>query len=392
MKILCLLLSHFPLMCEALRNTAIIGKPAVIARSASSQKLLLDYSPELDGLQPDMPLQPALARHSEAEIIQADEPYYRAAFNEILDRLEGVSPLVEGAEMGCAYVGLDGLQLIYPDDNAAIDAVSNVIPDGFTPQTGVAANKFLAYLAARHCPPGGRRVLANDAASFLNDLSCDSLPVSLKTRSRLHAFGINTLGQAAALPLGPLQAQFGPEGRRLWNLARGIDDTPLNPRALAEAIEENITLGSVTVSLEPILVALEELLVKIFTTDVLKGRGIRRLAVWTRGWDASHWERIIQFKEPAGDIKTVMSRVKRVLESFPQPGPVEQVGLKITGLGWPGGRQGSIFREVRSRDHLMRDIRQLEFRLGNPQIFQVKEVEPWSRIPERRYALMPTGR
>ena len=30
---------------------------------------------------------------------------------------------------------------------------------------------------------------------------------------------------------------------------------------------------------------------------------------------------------------------------------------------------------------------------ANPEkIFQVKEVEPWSRIPERRYALMPTGR
>jgi DNA polymerase-4/protein ImuB len=31
----------------------------------------------------------------------------------------------------------------------------------------------------------------------------------------------------------------------------------------------------------------------------------------------------------------------------------------------------------------------LEFRLGGPQLYRIKEVEPWSRIPERRYALIP---
>ena len=80
--------------------------------------------------------------------------------------------------------------------------------------------------------------------------------------------------------------------------------------------------------------------------------------------------------------------VKRVVEEYPQPGPVEQVGLTISRLGFPGGRQSSLFREVRSRDHLLDDIRQLELRLGNPQVYQVKEVEPWSRIPERRHALL----
>jgi DNA polymerase-4 len=68
------------------------------------------------------------------------------------------------------------------------------------------------------------------------------------------------------------------------------------------------------------------------------------------------------------------------------------VGLKITGLGYRSGRQRSLFAEIRARDHLMDDIKQLEMRLGSPQVFKIKEVEPWSRIPERRYALTPLGR
>ena len=51
MKILCLLLAHFPLMCETLRNPSLAGRPVVVTYSTGSQKLVLDYSPELDGLQ-----------------------------------------------------------------------------------------------------------------------------------------------------------------------------------------------------------------------------------------------------------------------------------------------------------------------------------------------------
>jgi DNA polymerase-4 len=81
-----------------------------------------------------------------------------------------------------------------------------------------------------------------------------------------------------------------------------------------------------------------------------------------------------------------------VLENFPQPGPVEQAGIRVTRLGYPRGRQNSLFSEVRGRNNLIEDIRQLELRQGNPQVFKIKEVEPWSRIPERRYALIPTDR
>ena len=115
MKALCVLLAHFPLRCEVRESC-----PAIITYSAGSQKLVLDYSPELDGLQPDMPLQQALSRHGEVELIQADIPRYWSVFNEILDSLETKSPLVEGLELGLAYLDLDGMQLIYPDDSAVI--------------------------------------------------------------------------------------------------------------------------------------------------------------------------------------------------------------------------------------------------------------------------------
>jgi len=392
MKILCALMPHFPLMCEVMRSPFIKGQPVIMTYTSGSAKLVLDWSPELDGLLKDMPLQQALARHGQAELIPADIPCYRSVFNGVLGALEGVSPLVEGAELGCAYVGVDGLHLIYPDDEALIDAVRKALPESFEVQIGIAANKFLAYLAARSCSPGGRMVLNGNVAGFLRNLSCDVLPISVKSKGKLRAFGLHTLGQVAALPPGPVQAQFGPEGRRIRDLARGQDDTPLHPRMMEQVIDENATLPSVTVSLDAILLAAESLLSNVFTTVADKGLGIRSLTLWTRTWNTEQWERTVQFKEPAMEMKSALARIKRVLEDYPQPGPVEQVGVKINRLGYPQGRQRSLFSKIRAKDHLMEDIRQLELRLGNPQVYKVKEVEPWSRIPERRYALTPTGR
>jgi len=379
-------------MCEVRRNPAVKGRPAIVTRTEGSQKLVLDWAPDLAGLQRDMHLQAALARHGSVELVQADMPHYRSAWNGILDALEMKSPLVEGADPGCAYIGLDGLHLIYPDDDAVITAVREAIPETFVIQIGIAGNKFLASLAAMHSPPGGHKILTDNAAAFLKNLPGDVLPVSMESKDKLRAFGLHTLGQIAALPPGPLQAQFGPEGKRLWELAKGHDDTPLHPRMMEENIEESVLLTSATVSLDAIAVTAETLLARVFTRVNPKGMGIRSLTLWTRSWSAGQWERSLRFKEPAMDVKSVISRVRRALEEYPQPGPVEQVGLRITGLGRQSRRQKSLFSEIRAQEHLVDDIKQMELRLGGNQVFKVKEVEPWSRIPERRYTLTPLNR
>jgi DNA polymerase IV len=392
MKFLCVLLPHFPLRCELLRNPSINGHGAVVTRASGAQKLVFDYSPELDGLQYDMPIQQALSRHGDAELVQADVPGYWRTFNDLLDRLEERSPLVEGEELGQVYLGVDGLQLIYPDDAALARAVREVVPDVFTPLIGIAEGKFPACLAARYSIAGGYRVLGDDTGDFLSAMPCDVLPVPLKTRERLHSFGLHTLGQVSALPAGPLQAQFGPEGKRLAELAAGRDATPLNPRFAKEVIEESTTLLSVTASVEAILVTLENMLNHVFDRLGPRSLGIRGLSLWTRTWSADLWERAVRFKEPSMDTRSTIARLRRTLESYPQPGPVERLGLKITRLGYRRGRQRHLFSEVRAQANLMDDVRQLEMRLGGPQVYKMQEVEPWSRIPERRYALAPIGR
>jgi DNA polymerase IV len=391
-KILCVLLPHFPLRCEVSRHLQMDGLPVVVVRESGSQKLVLDHAPELTDLQPQMDLQQALSRHDDIRIIHADAAYYSRCFNIILDALETISPVVEGPEPGLAYLGMDGMQLIYQRDEDFVNAVRAVVPGDFVIKAGLGQSKFLAYLAARQCPENnGFRTMYDDLSS-LKDLPCDVLPVSPRILKKLREFGLRTLGQIASLPPGPLQAQFGPEGKRLRELAQGRDETPLYPRALEQAVEENITLNWVTTSVEALLSTMEALLVKALSSRDFHSRGITCLDIWTQGGDSRRWEKTVNFKEPALEARSALPRLRYFLEAYPQPGPVEQVGIRITRLGYGIGRQKSIFSTVRSRDNLLEDIKQLDFRLGDHQVYQVKEIEPWSRIPERRYALAPLNR
>jgi len=208
MKLLCILLPHFPLRCEVLKDPGLAGHPALLTYAVGSEKLLLDFLPGMGGLERDMPLQQAVSRCDEnVRFIHADMPHYWDVFSRILDALELRSPFVEGSELGDIYIGCDGLEGIYPGDAALAGAMRSAVPEAFEPRLGIAEGKFAARLAALNSPPGGHLSLTDDITSFLSGLSCDLLPVAPRTRGRLHEFGLHTLGELSALTLSQLQAQ-----------------------------------------------------------------------------------------------------------------------------------------------------------------------------------------
>jgi DNA polymerase IV len=379
---------HFTFYCELQKKPAIAGRPVVISYSEGAQKLVFDGSPELKNIQYGMPLQQAISIYGEIEVLHADIPYYWSVFNHILDDLELKSPLVEGVELGEVYIGIDGLQLLYPGYEILVDAVRQAIPHVFMTKAGIGNGKFPAYLAAFKNPYKGYTAFEGAIRWAFPKLPCDVLPVSLKSKSGLCKFGLQTLGQIAAMSPAYLRAQFGLEGEFIYELANGNDGTPLYPRLSEQNIEESTILPTVTASLDLLLMAVESLLSKVFIKLAQHNMGICAVTIWTKSWVAEHWEQSIRFKEPAMNIQTALNRIRQVIENITQPGPIEQLGMKVTGIGRPNGKQRSLMRQVRAQEHLSEEIKQLEMRLGRSEIYKFKDVEPWSRIPERRSILV----
>jgi DNA polymerase-4/protein ImuB len=187
-----------------------------------------------------------------------------------------------------------------------------------------------------------------------------------------------------------MQAQFGPEGRRIWELARGIDSSPFIPRRSREAIEVDLSFPTPTMTLAAIAIAVESLLVRAFAQPAMHGRYARVCTLSGAVFRAPRWEKQMVFREPVGDCGKALALIRHTLEGQPPPGPLEDLSLTLTDLTGEAGRQETFLGDVRKLENLQEAMRQLRVRLRKqPPIYQVREVEPWSRFPERRLALMP---
>jgi DNA polymerase-4/protein ImuB len=389
MKIACVLVTHLPVKAELQRRPELRGKPVIITEGNGSKQVVLDSSSEARGVASGMTLQQALARTKDAALLEADEPYYQAVFDDILHSLELRSPLVEKAELGCLYVGLDGLEAMYSGEARIIGSLLQVVPQDFNPRVGVANGKFPAYLAAVTSSSGQATHVPNNVAELLKDFSVDLLPLSWEDKTRLHQFGLHTLGQVATLSVGPMQAQFGPAGKRVWELAQGIDRSPLLPEPYQEPVRESLTFPSPTLTLNAILTAIDTLLTRAFARPEVKGRYVRSILMEGQISRHAPWVRQFAFKDAVGDKNRALFVIRNALETVTFAGPLEDLTLTLLGLTGESGIQSSLLSDVRKQDQLREAVRQLEARMGfKPPIYQVREMEPWSRIPERRQVLI----
>ncbi len=390
MPVACVLVHHLSVKIELQRQPALRGQPVLVVERAGQRKIVLDHSPEAPPGAKGLRLEQALARCPRAAIIEADMPAYQDAWGRVLDALEQRSPVVEDAGLGTAYTDLTGLAGLYGSEAGLVAALLKAVPALYSAQVGVASGKFPAYTAATVAPPGGARKAPEDVAGFLAPLSIDLLPVSGETRMRLRGFGLDTLGAVARLPLGPLQAQFGREGTQVWELARGIDPSPLVPRKHQATVAESLAFSAPVMSLETIATALDVLLGRAFAQPIMRGRFARQASVGGPTTRGPSWHKRLGFAEPVGTRQRGLFVLRHAVERYPPPGPLAGLALELSGLTGESGRQGNLFVDVREEENLRGAIRDLEARLGGPApIYQVREAEPWSRIPERRRMLVP---
>jgi nucleotidyltransferase/DNA polymerase involved in DNA repair len=392
MRAACVFVPRFPLAIELASGRAPRGRAVIIGEAADGRKAVLDCSPqaEAQGVRPGMPVREALGLCRDAIFLPPDPVRYHEASEAFLRTFAGISPLVEGSDLGLAYVGVDGLQGHYRDEMSLGEALVRAVGDGvgLAASVGIAEGKFPAWAAAAVSAPGEvTAVPLGQERKFLAPLDVSLLPASPETLRRLDLYGLRTMADLAALSLGPVQAQFGGDGRRLWELARGVDREPLRPRPPEEALSERIGFLAPPVAIEALVVAGRQLLSRLHPR--LRQRAARRLCLRAALSDGRSWERAVTFREATADREQMIFILKSVLRATPPPGPVEELALELSGLTQEVAKQAGLFPEKgRRRRQLAEAVRQLRACFGQSHVYQVVEVEPWSRIPERRLALI----
>ena len=384
MYIACVHIPHFAVEAERQRRPEIAARLILIGETT-----VLDCSLGADslGVRRGMRMSEAIAICTQAIVLAPDAPYYQRLFDEVLELLGELSPDIEPVDPGTALMSLAGLG-VEPHAFAEGLIASLHRRLGLMLSVGIARGKFAARVAAATARPGTSKVVESGyEASFLAPLPCSYLPASEAMLWRLKLLGLETIGDVAQLPLGAFQQQFGPEGKRCWELANGIDNEPLVPRVTESTVVRRTQLPAPAVVLETILAGLERLLFAAYDDRARQGHWVRKVVVRAALDGGGAWELPIPFREALADPKAAWFAIKSAVTRHPPERPVEELEIELVGLSGESGKQAPMFE---SKGKLWRQVEEAARHLntnGKPSIGRIVEVEPWSRIPERRAAL-----
>jgi DNA polymerase-4 len=160
--------------------------------------------------------------------------------------MQALTPLVEPLSIDEAFLDLSGTQRLHGLIPAKVLArfAREIERDfGITVSVGLSCNKFLAKIASDLEKPRGFAALGqHEARAMLADKPVGFIfGVGPATQERLIQRGFRTIADLQRADENELMKQFGTEGRRLWRLARGIDDRQVVPDRGAKTISSETT-------------------------------------------------------------------------------------------------------------------------------------------------------
>ncbi|HTV05719.1 MAG TPA: DNA polymerase IV [Acidobacteriaceae bacterium] len=222
------------------------GRPVVVAwKGNRSVVCAASYEARAFGVRSAMPALRAERLCPEAVFIPPDFPRYRAVSHLVRDIFKRHTDLIEPLSLDEAYLDVSENKTGLPTATRVAKAIRQQIHDelSLTASAGVAPNKFLAKIASDWRKPNGLFVVQpGDMEAFLFPLPVGRIPgVGKVTEKRLAELGIRTVGGLRALDLTILEDSFGRYGHRLYELARGIDQSPVVPDRPTQSISAEDT-------------------------------------------------------------------------------------------------------------------------------------------------------
>jgi DNA polymerase-4 len=227
-------------------NPEIADKPVIIGGGKRGVVSAACYIARTYGVHSAMPMFKALALCPQATVIGPDMAKYVRVGREVRQAMQALTPLVEPLSIDEAFLDLSGTERVHgmiPAKVLAKFAREVEAKIGITVSVGLSVNKFLAKVASDLDKPRGFAVLDQDEArTMLADKPVGFIfGVGPATQERLAGRGFRVIADLQRADEIEMMKQFPSEGRRLWRLARGIDDRQVVPDRGAKTISSETT-------------------------------------------------------------------------------------------------------------------------------------------------------
>jgi nucleotidyltransferase/DNA polymerase involved in DNA repair len=399
--IVCVLLPRFQLSVAAGDRAELLRTPTALApEPGAAQKVgEVSLAAEAFGVHPGMRMGEALARCPRLALVAPDPAGVADRWERLLVRLESIGAAVEPERPGLVCFDARGLLRLHGGRALGeSDQLSRVLASarraiGTPARLGVAPSRFAAVAAATRARvrrpeivSGGRE----QARAFLA-----SMPVAL-LRARpglvdmpeaLERLGVSTLGELGALEPAALADRFGTAGLLAHELAGGVDGA-LRPRTATEFLREALDLPEAASGIQ-LERGLGLLIDRLLARRERRGRTLRAVVLSAVLVESGTWRERAVFREALAD--PVRMRLVLAPRLALMPAPAEVLRLAVERFGPPvSDQRGLLDDPAAARAARLREaIRQTRTAAGPDSALRILEIDPDSRVPERRAVLTP---
>jgi DNA polymerase IV len=241
------------------------GKPVIVAwRGNRSVVCAASYEARKFGVRSAMPAVRAERLCPNAIFLPPDFTRYRAVSHQVREIFKRHTDLIEPLSLDEAYLDVSENKTGLPTATQVARTIREQIRSelSLTASAGVAPNKFLAKIASDWKKPDGLFVIQpEEIDSFLLPLPVDRLPgVGKVTEEKLKGLGVQTIADLRHMDLPTLEGRFGRYGVRLYELARGIDNSEVVPDRPTQSIsaEDTFERDVLLTEMEPMIRKLAE--------------------------------------------------------------------------------------------------------------------------------------
>jgi DNA polymerase-4 len=250
--------------------------------------------------------------------------------------LQTFSPLVEPVSIDEAFVDISGCERLQGAPEKIARAIKTEIRSqlGLTCSVGGAPVRFLAKIASDMHKPDGLTIIPPQAVpGFIKTLPIEKVPgVGKNARQRLDKLGIRYLGDVNGLSPRVLETKLGKFGRRLAELASGVDKTAVSPDSERKSISSEITLDRNTrdrEALEKILLQQSQLVARSLRKHAFRARTI---TLKVKQADFKQFTRNKTISRPTQSSETIYKAVVALFERCRLKQKIRLIGVGASGL------------------------------------------------------------
>jgi len=227
-------------------DPALRGRPVVVAwKGKRSVVCAASYEARKFGVRSAMPAVTAERLCPEAVFVGPDFVRYKAVSLAVGGILQRHTDAIEPLSLDEAYLDVTENKTGLPTATLVAKTIRQQIWDelNLTASAGVAPNKFLAKIASDWRKPNGLFVIQpHEVQQFLYPLPVGRLPgVGKVTEAGMAQIGIKLVGDIYAMDPAKLEQEFGSYAQRLYELARGVDASPVVANRIRKQISAEDT-------------------------------------------------------------------------------------------------------------------------------------------------------